>query len=65
MKIIEFTYSPKTGAITTEAIGYEGTECLAATKPFEDALGNIQGKRSMKKEARLNNGSRVSVRATN
>jgi Protein of unknown function (DUF2997) len=46
---IVFTYDPQTGQITTEAIGYQGTACLKATKPFEDALGIVQT-RSLKPE---------------
>jgi hypothetical protein len=32
------------GSISVEAIGYEGIECLAATKEIERLLGTIESK---------------------
>lgn len=38
MKTIEVTISPK-GEVVIDAKGFTGNECIAATKPIEDALG--------------------------
>jgi Protein of unknown function (DUF2997) len=41
----------RAGNITTEVEGGNGTNCLDATKPYEDALGDTDPKREMKAEA--------------
>jgi hypothetical protein len=41
----------RAGNITTEVEGGDGTNCLDATKPYEDALGDTNPKREMKAEA--------------
>ena len=38
MKTIEFTLKPG-GEVVIEPKGFVGKACLAATKPYEDALG--------------------------
>ena len=38
MKTIKFAFRPD-GTVKIEPKGYQGSECLAATKPYEDALG--------------------------
>ena len=40
-KRIEIIVSP-TGEIILESKGYSGADCMAATKAFEEALGNKQ-----------------------
>lgn len=39
------------GAVTIEALGYTGTDCLAATREIEAALGRPSAPRKMKREA--------------
>ncbi|MBW4514538.1 MAG: DUF2997 domain-containing protein [Timaviella obliquedivisa GSE-PSE-MK23-08B] len=39
------------GNITSEVEGGDGTNCLDATKPYEEALGDDKPKREMKAEA--------------
>jgi Protein of unknown function (DUF2997) len=39
------------GNVTNEVEGGDGTNCLDATKPYEDALGDDKPKREMKAEA--------------
>lgn len=54
MKEIEVTISPE-GETTLDAKGFKGKECLAATQPYEQALGidpDKDGQRVMKPEAR-------------
>lgn len=41
MKIIEVTFDPKTGDPKVETSGFQGGECLKATKGLEDALGKV------------------------
>lgn len=36
---IVFTIDPSTGGVTIEAKGYKGTECKAATAPYEKLFG--------------------------
>jgi len=40
-----------TGEVRVEAEGFEGLTCLAATQPFEEALGVVEGERTYKPEA--------------
>lgn len=39
MKTIRIKIEKKTGKITISTEGYQGAECLAATKKLEDGLG--------------------------
>lgn len=39
------------GNITSDVEGGDGTNCLEATKPYEDALGDPDPERAMKPEA--------------
>ena len=47
-KIIEVTVDRK-GAVKIEASGYEGGDCLKATKTLEEAMGKMN-KRTLKPE---------------
>lgn len=40
-----------TGEVRVEAEGFEGLSCLAATQPFESALGVVEGDRIFKEES--------------
>lgn len=40
-----------TGEVSVEAIGFKNNACLAATKPYEEAIGTPM-KRTLKPEAR-------------
>ncbi|MEH2411667.1 DUF2997 domain-containing protein [Nostoc sp.] len=55
-----------TGEIRVEAEGFEGLTCLAATQPFEEALGVVEGERIYKPEAqqhhRTTNSSQTRLR---
>ncbi len=40
-----------TGEVRVEALCFEGLTCLAATQPFEEALGVVEGEHTYKPEA--------------
>ena len=44
-------FDSSTGEVRVEAEGFEGGSCLAATQPFEEALGEVSGDRTFKPEA--------------
>jgi hypothetical protein len=44
MRIIEIVVSPQ-GETTVQTKGYSGGDCLAASKPFEQALGIVSDER--------------------
>lgn len=41
MKTIKVTITPD-GKTTVEAVGFKGQGCKAATKPIEEALGQVE-----------------------
>lgn len=49
MKVIEFMVDPQ-GGVEMEASGFKGSECLEATKKYEEALGIDGGERNLKAE---------------
>jgi hypothetical protein len=58
MPQIIFKVDRETGKVEMEAVGYTGTSCRDATKPFEDALGVVKD-RTIKRVAWAANAPQV------
>ncbi|MBD6620034.1 DUF2997 domain-containing protein [Komarekiella sp. 'clone 1'] len=59
-------FDKTTGSVKVEAEGFEGLTCLAATQPFEEALGVVEDERIYKDESapqlRTTNSSQTRLR---